>query len=164
MSSSDSVTVTTTVEVNRETAFRLFTEDVDVWWKHGPRFRGAGNGRSAMRFEGGEGGRLIEVTDDSEVFVLGRIVVWQPDERLVFEMGGRDFGPDDAWPEVEVLFEARDGGSDATLVTVVTRGFDAMPMSHPVRHGMDGEAFVSMMGVWWADLLGALRNHSSRRH
>ena len=64
---SGSVTVTTVVEVAPETAFTVFTEEVDAWWKHGPRFRPGGDRPSSMRFESGVGGRLLEVYEDPRV-------------------------------------------------------------------------------------------------
>jgi hypothetical protein len=52
--------------------------------------------------------------------------------------------------EVEVRFEPVPGGTRH-------RGWDAMPPGHPARHGLFGPAFTSMMGLWWADRLEALR-------
>lgn len=158
MSSTDSVSVTTLVAVDPATAFELFTDEVDSWWKRGPRFRPGIDRSGAMRFERGVGGRLLEVYDDAtrDAFELGRVRVWEPSDRLVFEMGGRDFKPGEA-TEVEVRFEAVDTG---TRVTVVHRGWDSVPAGHPVRHGLEGGAFTSMMGLWWGDLLVALRARS----
>lgn len=59
----DRVVVTTVVAVDPETAFSVFTERVDAWWKHGPRFRTGVRGASSMRFEPGVGGRLLEIFD-----------------------------------------------------------------------------------------------------
>ena len=55
---------------------------------------------------------------------------------------------------VEVRFEA-DG--DGSRVTVEHSGWDGLADDHPVRHGMDPDAFGDMMGLWWADLLNAAR-------
>ena len=55
---SDQVRVTTVVPADPATAFEVFTSQVDLWWRRGPRFR-QGLGRpSEMRFEGEAGGRL----------------------------------------------------------------------------------------------------------
>jgi hypothetical protein len=40
MSGSDSARVTTFVGVSPEDAFAVFTEQIDQWWRRGPRFRG----------------------------------------------------------------------------------------------------------------------------
>ena len=159
MTSTDSVTVKTVVAVDPATAFEVFTEEVDGWWKNGQRYRIGGDRKSTMRFEPGVGGRLLEVYDGAagESFELGRVRVWEPGERLSFEMGGRDMGPGEA-TEVDIRFEKVDGG---TRVTVVHGGWDAFAADHPVRHGLVGEAFQSMMGLWWADLLVAMRLHAA---
>ena len=89
MSDAEVVRVTATVGVELEEAFRLFTEEVDAWWRRGPRFRPGIDRTGVLRFEGHVGGRFVEVFDEEagDVFVLGRIVTWEPASRLVFEMG-----------------------------------------------------------------------------
>ena len=151
---SETIVASTRVAVDPETAFLVFTEEVDAWWKQGPRFRTGEPGTSRLRFEPGIGGRLIEEFDAAaDPFVLGRVTAWEPPARLQFEMFARAFEPGEK-TEVEVRFEAC--GED-TRVTVEHRGFGDFAPDHPVRHGMVGEAFVSMMSVFWGDLLVALR-------
>lgn len=159
MSDSDSVTVSTIVAVDPATAFEVFTEEVEAWWKHGPQYRVDPGRKSTIRFEPGVGGRLLEVYDESEAFVHGRVLAWDPGERLVFEMGGRDFQPGET-TEVEVRFEVV---ADGTRVTVEHRGWDAFPKDHPVKHGLEGGALVAMLGTWWADLLVSVRAHVDQR-
>ena len=150
-----SVTVTTVVAVDPATAFEVFTEEIDAWWKTGPRYRVDAQRRSTMRFSGDA---LLEVYDDSgdDAFRHGRVLVWKPADRLVFEMSGRDFRPGEA-TEVEVRFEPVAQG---TRVTVEHRGWDRLPADSPVWHGLSGPAFTNMMGVWWGDLLVALRRRA----
>ncbi len=148
------VQASTTVAVDPAAAFAIFTEEVDAWWERGPRFRPLGPRTSKLAFEGEA---LVERPDDGgEPFELGRVLVWDPPERLVFSMGGRDFRPDDPLTEVEVRFAAHPKGTE---VAIVHRGFEALPLDHAARHGMSGEALVGMMGLFWADLLVALRTH-----
>jgi uncharacterized protein YndB with AHSA1/START domain len=153
---SDRVKVSTTVSADPERTFEIFTEEVDLWWKHGPRFRLGAARESTLRFEPGPGGRLVEVygTGGFDVAVLGRVKVWDPGKRLAFEMGGRAFAPGDPWPLVDVRFESRE---DGTRVTLEMSGFERLPPDHGVFHGLEGDAFHGMMGLWWADLLVALR-------
>lgn len=155
--SDDRVAVTTVVAVDPATAFEVFTDEVDAWWKRGPRFRWRPGQDGTMRFEPGVGGRLMEVYDDTgdDIFEVGRVLVWKPADRLVFEFRARNFEPDQI-TEVEVRFEAVDQG---TRVSVEHRGWESLPEDHPARHGLKGPAFHSLMGVWWADLLGAIRFH-----
>jgi len=150
------VRVTTVVRAGVDEAFRVFTEDIDLWWKQGPRFRVHAERPSTMRLEPHEGGRFLEVYAD-DAFELGKVRVWKPPERVVFEMRGRDFKPDEL-TEVDVRFELVDAG---TRVTVHHTGWDALPPDHPARHGHDNQAFTNMMGLWWADTLTALRIHTA---
>jgi hypothetical protein len=144
----------TTVPLEPDETFALFTEEVDRWWRHGPRFRAAIDGQEGvMRFEPGEGGRLLEVYANGESFELGRIVSWEPGKRLVFLMGGRDFA-DEEWTEVEVRFERIEKG---TRVSIEHYGFDELGTDHGVWHGQGREAFIGSMGLWWGDLLVAMR-------
>ena len=158
--SKDAVTVTTTVALDPDAAFRLFTDDVDTWWQRGPRYRFRLGEEGVMRFEPGVGGRFLEVFDQTagDVYEVGRVLVWEPGDRLVFEFRPRDFGPGDA-TEVDVRFQRTPQG---TLITLEHRGWDGIAPDHPVRHGMRGSAFQDMMGVWWADLFHALQNHARK--
>jgi len=155
----DAVRVTSRVEVDPGTAFRVFTEEVDAWWRAGPRFRWHPERGGALRFEGGEGGRFVEVYPDGQSYEVGRIRVWDPPRRLVFGFRARSFASHES-TEVEVRFEA---SGDATDVTVEHRGFAALRADHPARHGLGAGAFENMMGVFWADLLTAARRHAAAR-
>ena len=83
MSATDCVRVTTLVAADPATAFELFTVEVDAWWRRGPRFRHGLGRPSVMRFEGGEGGRLVELYTDEAggAFEVGRVLVWKPGDR-----------------------------------------------------------------------------------
>jgi uncharacterized protein YndB with AHSA1/START domain len=159
MSETDSITVTTVVAVDPETAFSVFTEEIDAWWGRGPKYRWNLAGDHGLKFSAlKQGGRLVEVSKQSgEVtFDVGEVLVWTPPKRLVFELGGRN----GEVMEVDVRFEAHAGG---TRVTVENRGFDQIPLDHPARHGMAEGAFLTLMGVWWGDLLTSLRVHVTDR-
>lgn len=160
MTAPEAVSVTTVVGVEPAVAFRIFTEELDAWWKTGPRYRVHPERKSVMRLEPGVGGRLLEVYDEAgaDAFEHGVVRAWDPPARLVFEMSGRDFGPGER-TEVEVRFEAVERG---TRVSVEHRGWAAFPPDHPVRHGLVGPAFTGMLGSWWADLLVALRARAAR--
>ena len=161
MSEPGLVRVSTRVEVDPDTAFRLFTEEVDAWWRDDARFRWHGERTGTVRFEPGVGGRFLEMYDEdtADAFEVGRIQVWDPPHRLVFSFRARAFAEDES-TEVEVRFEKI---GDATEVTVEHRGWDALRSDHPVRHGMDRGAFNDMMGVWWAELLTSARRHAATR-
>ena len=44
-----------------------------------------------------------------------------------------------------------------TRVTIEHRGWDRVPAGHRARHGLVGPAFAALVGLWWGDLLAALR-------
>ena len=147
--------VTTVVAVEPEIAFRIFTRDVDAWWRYGPRFRPGLGPDGRMRFEPEVGGRLLEVYSEGEPFELGRILVWEPTKAIAFEMFGRDFEEGDT-TRVDIRF---DPVAKGTRVSIEHR-WETLAADHPFRHGMQGEALVSAMNLFWADLLTALRVHA----
>lgn len=155
---SEAVCATTVVGLPPAEAFALFTEEVDAWWRTGPRFRFHPERGSRLRFEPEPGGRFLEEHDDgSPPYEVGRIRVWEPPRRLVFGFRARAFAPGQE-TEVEVRFEPGAGGC---RVTIEHRGWESLAADHPVRHGLDRGAFADMMGVWWADLLAAARRRAA---
>lgn len=156
MSEADEVTVTTRVEVDVETAFRVFTEEIGSWWRRDERFCFDPNRVGTLRFElgdpgRGEPGRLVEVheSESGDPTEIGRIKAWERPNRLLFDFRMREFKTEES-TEVEVRFEP---AGDGTRVTVVHRGWNRLPADHPARRGMRGSAFENLIGSWWADLL-----------
>ncbi|HKJ23723.1 MAG TPA: SRPBCC domain-containing protein [Myxococcota bacterium] len=159
--SDEVVRASTVVAAAPDDAFRLFTDEVDAWWRRGPRFRFRPGADGVMRFEGEAGGRLVEAFDAAgeDVYEVGRILAWEPPGRLCFEFRARAFAPGET-TRVEIRFEAVAQG---TRVVVEHAGFEAFAADHPVRHGLVGPAFGAMMGSWWADLLLAARRRAAER-
>jgi len=156
MSESETARITTFVSISPSDAFEVFTAEVDFWWRRGPRFRGGGN-TSELRFDhDAEGYRLVEQSA-SELFEIGRVRVWEPGKRLVLDYCLRNFAPGER-TEVEVRFEAQGQG---TRVTLEHRGWQAIHAKHPARHGLSGEAFSSMIGLHWGDVLTGYRQRAS---
>lgn len=89
-----------TVGVDPETAFAIFTDEMDLWWVRGPINFYDASRAIARRCEPGVGGRLLEVYDETtgEALELGRITTWQPGERL-----GWSSSVDDVQTEVRFL-------------------------------------------------------------
>ncbi|MBP6704839.1 MAG: SRPBCC domain-containing protein [Vicinamibacteria bacterium] len=153
----DQAIVTVLVEVSPEEAFRVFTEEIDAWWRVGLRYR-IGRGRSVVHLEPKLGGRLFESYTTSageRVLESGRVTSWTPPTQLTFEWRASNFAPHEK-TEVDVAFEPSPSG---TLVTVRHRGFAALRPDHPVRHGAPPAAFIRNMSLWWGDLMSSLRNH-----
>lgn len=155
MTPGNQVRVSVTVDTDPATAFALFTEETDLWWRRGPRFRAAGRSPGTLRFEPADGGRLIEEFD-GQSFVAGTITTWHPPHSFSFEWRATNFVPGES-TQVEVTFEA---GPTGTRVTVVHSGWAALRDGHPVRHGQPVAAFLRAKGLWWGDLLTALREHT----
>lgn len=163
--SGDEARVTIGLAVPPEEAFRAFTEDIDLWWRRGRRFRqspgdagggGGGGGRGIVCIEPGAGGRLFESFDTpagERVVDMGRTLVWEPPQRLLLQWRTANFAPHE-YTEVEVVFKASGSGTE---VTVVHRGWAAIRADHPVRHGRPAAAFIRSMGLWWGDQLTMLR-------
>ena len=154
----DVATVSVLVAVPPDEAFRVFTEEIDQWWRRGLRYR-IGRGRSVLHLEPGVGGRLFEsVGEGDRVFETGRVTAWEPPARLVFEWRAVNFAPSEK-TEVEVLFAPSPSG---TMVTVRHGGWSHIRPDHPARHGLDVSPFIANLGMWWADLMTALRRHAAR--
>jgi uncharacterized protein YndB with AHSA1/START domain len=153
MKSTDAARVTTFVALTPAEAFEVFTAEIDHWWKKAPRFRPGGQADGALRFEDG---RLVEVSPASR-FEVGRVLAWEPGQRLMFEWRAHTFAPGEL-TEVEVRFEPLRGG---TQVTLEHRGWDALPAEHRGRHGLDGSAFTAMIGLWWGDLVTSFRAYAA---
>jgi len=69
VSAGDRVTVSVLVAVPQAIAFEVFTREIDLWWRRGPKFR-FGRQPGALTFEPALGGRLFESFDsDSGIHV-----------------------------------------------------------------------------------------------
>lgn len=157
---SDQVRVTVLVAVELEVAFKVFTEEIDQWWRRGVKFRASGNRPGVLRLEPRIGGRLfesIETESGLREVQTGRVTSWEPPTRLVFQWQGINFEHNET-TEVEVQFASSRSG---TSVTLTHRGWDQIRGDHPVRHGLATKEFCHMMAMWWSDLLTALREQAA---
>ena len=158
MSSAETARVTTFVAVSPDDAFEVFTDEIDIWWRRGPRFRNFAREDAELGFERDAGGRRLVERQAGKVFEIGRVRVWEPGRRLVFEWRLSNFAPGEV-TEVEVRFEA---SGDGTRVTLEHRGWDALRGDHPARHGLHERAFGAMIGGYWADLVKVYRQYAQR--
>lgn len=125
-------------------AFAIFTEEIGQWWRPGPINWYDSERAIGTRIEPGVGGRWIEVYDDAagDVLEIGRVLVWEPGARLV--LAYRDGGHELDGTEVEVRFEAINGG---TRVTLEHRGWEKLRAEIAAR-----KRTVKRWG--WADIIG----------
>lgn len=116
------------------TAFKAFTEELDLWWVRGP-INAYDSGRLVeMRCEPGVGGRILEVYDaeSGEGLELARITVWEPGERLGWKSSLDDVS-------IDVRFEPSTAGAIVRLEATVAEG------------GQDrgGSSFVQVAPAWF---------------
>jgi uncharacterized protein YndB with AHSA1/START domain len=134
-------------------AFAVFTERIGDWWRPSGLF--AFTDRvGTLAFEPGPGGRLVETYADGDVFVVGRIRVWEPPRRLVLSWRQDSFAPDQE-TELHVRFDQIDeaGRPVQTRVTVEHVGWDRLPPGHAARHGFPLATFQLRFAEWWQLLL-----------
>lgn len=168
MIAGDQARVSVQVAVPQDVAFRIFTEDIDRWWRRGLKYRVAGKRRGFLHLEPRAGGKVYErfaAGDGERVFQTGTVTAWEPPARLVFEWRSVTFVDGEA-TEVEVTFTPRRragaaGEEEHTVVTVTHRGWSKLRADHPVRHGRDAVAFLRWMGMWWGELMTSLREHAA---
>ncbi|HLV65919.1 MAG TPA: SRPBCC domain-containing protein [Polyangiaceae bacterium] len=154
----DSAAATVYVAVPVDDAFDVFTNEIDLWWRRGRRFRISGKRPGRIVFEPRLGGRLFETAElasGARVFEVGTVVEWDPPRRLALEWRGVNFKPHEK-TIVEVTFTP---SGDGTFVRVEHRGWSALSPEHPARHGLVGAAFARRIGLWWGGLLSSLREH-----
>jgi uncharacterized glyoxalase superfamily protein PhnB len=117
----DSQTVSSEVEVRVDaaTAFRAFTEEMDLWWVRGPiNFWSDGGRVVEVRCEPGVGGRIMEVLDDAaagEVLERARITQWEPGALLTFASSLDDV-------QTAVSFLPTEQGTRVTVEHVISPG------------------------------------------
>jgi uncharacterized protein YndB with AHSA1/START domain len=145
------------VKTTPKRAFEAFTEEIGEWWRPSPLFQLTPRGDGVLRFEPGEGGRLIATLANGKEFEVGRIIVWKPGERLVLTWRHASFAPDMA-TEVEARFEA---AGDETRVTIEHRGWDRVPQEHAARHTFPLDVFQMRLAENWRALLRSMNERVS---
>jgi uncharacterized protein YndB with AHSA1/START domain len=152
----DCARISVAVAVPPARAFEIFTEDIDRWWRRGPKYRQSESHRGLLRIEPGVGGRLFESFErggSPHVVEVGLIRVWQPPKRVNFTWRNANFAADEA-TEVDIEFAPTASG---TLITVTHSGLSGLRHDHPARHGLQSAEFSRMIGLWWGEQMSSLR-------
>ena len=141
-----SMTSSIEVDVDPDTAFEVFTEELDCWWIQGPiNFYDTARAHF-MRMEPGVGGRIVEVYDaeTGDGLELARITVWEPGQRVAWKSSLDDV-------EIDVRFEATASGTQVRVQATIPEG------------GADkgGTAWVRMTPTWLSDWIRK-RDHGPR--
>jgi uncharacterized protein YndB with AHSA1/START domain len=121
-------------------AFELFTEGIGRWWPLATHSVGQEQAETCF-FEGWAGGRIFEVKKDGSQAEWGRVLAWEPPDRVTFQWYPRR-GPDSA-QEVTVTFSERPGG---TAVELVHTGWETL--------GDQGQAQRENYDTGWDFVLG----------
>lgn len=153
------VIVSLRVQATPLEAFEVFTQEIAAWWKPNGLFQLTPRGDGVLRFEPGEGGRLVTDLPNGKTFEIGQITAWAPGERLAFTWRQASFAPEQA-THVEVRFEEV---GEETRVTVEHRGWDEIPQEHAARHGFPLQVFQMRQGEHWRALLSAMAAHATKR-
>ena len=138
-------------------AFAAFTDEISLWWQPGSLFPLTPRGDGRLAFEPGVNGRLLTTLADGEIFEIGRILIWDPGERLVFTWRPASFTPGLS-TEVEVRFEAV---GNETRVSIEHRAWDSIPQKHAARHGFPEHVTLQRVSDWWRASLIRLRGRLS---
>jgi uncharacterized protein YndB with AHSA1/START domain len=146
------VIVSLRVKATPQVAFDVFTQEIGAWWRPSGLFQLTPRGDGELRFEPGEGGRLVTTLPNGETFEIGRITAWAPSERLSFTWRQGTFAPEQI-THVDVRFEPV---GEETRVTVEHRGWDTIPQAHVARHNFPLAVFQMRQAEHWRVLLAAL--------
>ena len=109
-----SVEVAVEVPVAPPAAFKIFTEEIDLWWVRGPINFWDSARAIEVRIEPGVGGRILEVYAD-DALERGVITAWEPGERLEYRSSVDD-------TETTITFAPIDGGTRVTVVEALVEG------------------------------------------
>jgi hypothetical protein len=153
------VLVSLRVGATPERAFGTFVDDIGAWWRPNGLFRFTTRSPGVLAFEPKLGGQFTETSGTGEVFVIGRITVWEPGTRVAFTWRQASFAPDQV-TEVDVRF---DPVGDETRVTVEHSGWDTVQQDHAARHGFPDAIFLQRHAEWWQSLLAAMARSMSAR-
>ena len=118
------------VDADPETAFRVFTDQIQSWWPLGTHGI-FGDDAEALAFEES---KLVERAKDGREAVWGEVLAWEPPTRVHFSWRP-GFDDEKADTEVEVTFSAEGEG---TRVDLVHTGWDKLEDGAKSRAGYDG--------------------------
>jgi uncharacterized protein YndB with AHSA1/START domain len=119
------ITRTVTVRAPPQSAFEVFTDGMGTWWPletHSIAVdQGLDQKAQTLRLDTREGGRIEEVLEDGTTRDWGRIAVWEPPQRVLYEWKPNDLPTPPT--EVEVRFNAE---GDGTRVDLEHRGWERL--------------------------------------
>jgi uncharacterized protein YndB with AHSA1/START domain len=147
METAPAVSQSIEVRVDPTTAFDLYTDKINRWWKRDSWYWNDRDRARGLRIEPWVGGRFVEVYDQAtgEGFEIGRVRGWEPGRRVVYSWRQADWQPGEEM-EIEVTFEPAATG---TLVTINVRGWERVTGGAEVGRGY-GEGAKELL-AWYAE-------------
>jgi uncharacterized protein YndB with AHSA1/START domain len=140
------ITGTVTIGVPIDQAFEVFTGSINSWWPHEYHIGQADVDEVVL--QPGVGGRWFERGVDGNECDWGRVLVWEPPNRVVFTWqisGSWQFDPDpEHASEIDARFSA--DGPGQTTVSVEHRHFERLVGGQAISDAING-------GGGWALLL-----------
>lgn len=124
------------VAADPDTAFRIFTEELDLWWARGPINAFDASRLAEFRLEPGVGGRLLEVYDEAagDMLATNTVTVWEPGARLVMRGTAQD-------TETDIRFNRTEQGTRVSVSQYLIPGGDPSTL---------GFGWVNMLGTYVA--------------
>jgi uncharacterized protein YndB with AHSA1/START domain len=141
------------VDASPDDAFRIFTDEIGIWWRRGTRYWNDPERGMSLRIEPGVGGRFVEVYDlESGIGMeVGRVTAWEPGRR--FAMTWTQVGwPPDVVTDIEVTFEPV---GDQTVVRLEQTGFE--------RVGAEAAELREGYSLGWKEVLGWFAERVNRK-
>ena len=125
------------VECGRDRAFELWTTRAGTWWPMATH-SASGRGDAAVVIEPAVGGRIYEQSPDGGQFDWGRVLVWEPTERLVCE-----WLVGDTRTELETRFSAE--SDSTTVVEIEHRGWERFGEVGPNRREKNAQGWSGVI-------------------
>ncbi|HVC29861.1 MAG TPA: SRPBCC family protein [Steroidobacteraceae bacterium] len=132
-------------------AFELFTSHMGKWWPKGKTL--GTNVHADILIEPHPGGRWYERDAEGNETHWGRVLAWEPPERVLlgWQINAQWRHDPDFLTEVELSFAALAGGG--TRVTLEHRNLE--------RYGADAEDFAGKLRGGWPTLVGHFAHYTA---
>ena len=128
------------VEASQETAFKVFTERIDIWW---PKTHHIGNSpMTELVLEPGMNGRWYSKHEDGSEANVGKVLTWDPYQNLVLAWqinGDFRFDPE-LITDVEVQFISE--GPRTTRVKLEHKNLDRLGAGKAVESMDEGWGYI----------------------
>ncbi len=121
------------VDADPGTTFKIFTEELDLWWVRGPINHYDASRLAELRMESGVGGRVLEVHADGTALSREVITVWEPGVRLVLQ------NPE---TEIDIRFEPIEQGTRITVAQYLR------PDGDPAKAGFGWANMLRTYDAW----------------